>query len=306
MKCVCGEEIPRKYDVPLFHCPTCKHWYKVGEDGVFLSLRTRDAALELLRNGYSPSKISREMDITSISVMQYLLYQIGEGEIRRSDVIFTIDPTIRNQIEGLIATEADKFYPSDIIKKMKSSGASIDTDDAAAYLDLRNARLAFGDMYEYIRESELTIHTVVKWTLIAKYGMENWWRKGVPETIRGDLASEREKDPMPAAEPYCYTSIVQLREIIKTQWSIFQDVFPKKLTVDRKSFLDGLLRLNQIRRLVMHPSRGENPTTDDFAFVRALRKHLSDVESYGSLEEAWKALGYTKSDKTPTAAHTTS
>lgn len=161
-------------------------------------------------------------------------------------------PRYSQQVESLIATKADKFSPSDIIKEIKSSGASIDTDDAAAHLDLRNDRLAFGDMYEYIREAELTIHSVVKMALVANYGIEDWWRKGVPETIRGDLASERERDPVPAAEPYCYTSIVQLREIIKTQWNnIFKTVFPKELTVDKKSFLDSLLRLNQIRRLVM-------------------------------------------------------
>jgi predicted transcriptional regulator len=275
MKCTrCGVELARKYDFALFHCGTCKLWYELTEDGVIHDLRTRDVALELLKTGYSPSKIAKEMSITTSSVMQYLYYQIGEGHIRRSDMIFTIDLTVRDYVENLIATKTDNFSSSDMVKEINSSKTSIDADDATAYLDLRNDRLAFGDMYEYVREAELNLHTLVKKTLISRYGTEKWWRDGVPDTLRGELARQFETDSEPAAEPYCYTSIIQLGEIIKSQWALFQDVFPKRLTSDRKSFLEALARLNRIRRMVMHPSREKNPTTDDFAFVREFRRNL--------------------------------
>jgi len=280
MECTkCQSELPRSYDFPLFHCVTCKLWYEVIEEVPLSvrSLRTRDVALYLLQKGYSPSKIAKEMDIRAQeSVMPYLYYQIGEGKIRRSDIIFRIDPAVREQVESLISTKTITLSNSDIVKEIKSSSKSTDIDDAIAYFNLRDDRLAFGDMYEYIREAELILHSLVKNTLLSKYGLEKWWREGVPDTLRGELARQFETDPEPAAEPYCYTSIMQLSEIIKSQWSLFQDIFPKRLTSDRKSFLETLTRLNQIRRMVMHPSREKNPTTEDFAFVREFRKNLAD------------------------------
>jgi hypothetical protein len=44
-------------------------------------------------------------------------------------------------------------------------------------------------MYEFVRELELNIHMLVKTVLVHEY-KENWWRKGVPEKMRGEIITD--------------------------------------------------------------------------------------------------------------------
>jgi predicted transcriptional regulator len=50
---------------------------------------------ELLLKGFSPSKIASKFGISTKSVKQYLFVAIGMGLIRRSDILFSIDRSLR-------------------------------------------------------------------------------------------------------------------------------------------------------------------------------------------------------------------
>ena len=39
----------------------------------------------------------------------------------------------------------------------------------------RDARVVFGDLYEFIRDVEIPLHSLVKSVLTKEYGPEDWW-----------------------------------------------------------------------------------------------------------------------------------
>lgn len=233
----------------------------------------RHEAAKWLQKGYSPSKIAQKMGVTVSTVIGYLYNQVGEGNIRRSDIVFAIDEELRDRVEDILskkksASSYDMYY------KMKRSGEAVDIDELKIYLKLRDARVVFGDMYEFMREIEMNLHRIIKSTLRDEYHSK-WWRKGVPETIRAECAVLREKDPVPAVNKYSYTSLIHLKEILDSQWSVFVKALPKKLTSNKRETLKRLEKLNRIRNAVMHPIKGVELTDKDFAFIRDFRSDFN-------------------------------
>lgn len=70
-----------------------------------------EQAAELLKEGNSPSKIAQEMKISLASVKQYLYLKVGEGKIRSSDIVFSIDEEVRNKIESIISQHQQNLIP---------------------------------------------------------------------------------------------------------------------------------------------------------------------------------------------------
>jgi len=233
----------------------------------------RHEAVEWLRKGCSPSQIAANMGVTVATVMGYLYNQVGEGRIRRSDIVFSIDQNTRDMVEEAIS-QVNTTYWYDIFCKIKQSGKSVNRDDLMIYLDLRDARVALGDMYEIIRDIEVALHSALRNVLIAEYGATDWWREGIPPNIRAECAASLEMDSVPAEQPYCYTNLMHLKEILDKQWRLFSRILPQRVASDKKKLLSDLTKLNQIRNNVMHPVRGVSPTDKDFAFVRELRDYL--------------------------------
>src|SRR5581483_1130627 len=134
--------------------------------------------------------------------------------------------------------------------------------------------------YELLRNVEVRLHTFVKQAFVLEYGEENWWRSGVPDNIRAECAALLEKDPEPAEEPYCYTHVISLREILDKRWSVLSKYMPDHLLNKKKELLERILRLNRIRNGVMHPVRKSVLTEDDFEFVRDLDADLADLQAH--------------------------
>ena len=62
----------------------------------------KDEAAQHLLSGRSPREIAETMGITIASVEQYLYTKVGEGTIKRSDILFSIAPETRRLIEHVI------------------------------------------------------------------------------------------------------------------------------------------------------------------------------------------------------------
>jgi hypothetical protein len=154
------------------------------------------------------------------------------------------------------------------------------------YYDLRGPKVYLGDMYWCIYLVESFMHTYIKVTLQHAYpdGPEDWWRKGVPENIRAECAAVRERDPAPAAEPYCYTTLIHIKEIFERRWDLFSKTLPKAPVSDRRRFLSELTILNQIRNRVMHPAKGVLPTEADFRFVNEFLL-FADIGNWSAVAE---------------------
>src|SRR5215213_1521424 len=233
----------------------------------------KDQAAALLKAGNSPSQIASLMGITIGSVAGYLYTKVGEGAIRRSDILFSIDADTREIAEELIQ-KTGKDDCNLIFRAARREGYSLDYGELEIYLKLRDSRISLGDMYEFLCELEIILHEMIKNVLTDTYGAgENgWWRKGIPSQIRTECVRMREEEKEPAAEPFCYTTFIHLSKIIDTQWSVFSQVLPQKIAKDKKKLLSDLAQLNVIRNYVMHPVKGMPITEDDFAFVRKFHR----------------------------------
>lgn len=209
--------------------------------------------------------------------MQYLCLKIGEGELRRSDLAFSIPHDLRIAIEQAI--ERTGSLSSHVItRELRKQGVTANRLDVGVYINYRRARVVLGDMYELVRTVEVRLHAFIKQAFIAEFEEEQWWRTGVPDNIRAECAALLEKDPDPAEEPYCYTHLINLREILDKRWPVLSKYMPSHLLNKKKDLLERLLRLNRIRNSVMHPVRNAVLTEDDFEFVRDLEADLSDLK----------------------------
>jgi len=246
----------------------------------------KDAA-ELIKKGYFLNDIAEELKISFSTLKDYLFRAAGYGFILRSDIIFAIDVNMRNYIESVINDlETDYWY--DIYKESKKDNFSIDKDELRFYLELRDTRISLGDMYEYIYTIETNLHKVIKNILIKQYGTgdKGWWEKGIPLTIRKKCAERREEDL--ECESYCYTDLIDLSNILffknkklkMNNWNIIKEKLPVIANYEKNKLETNLIRLNYIRKAVMHPVRDIRISDNDFKFVFDFRNslHLDEWE----------------------------
>ena len=207
----------------------------------------KNEAAELLIKGYSIPEIASKMGISPISVTLYLCTVVGEGQIRRSDIFFSLSPDKRKVIG---VSHGCQIYQ--IEKILKSKGYETCREELDIFLRLRKQGALLGDMYDYIREIEMILHDMIKRILKAEY-KENWWRKGIPLSVRKECVARKEEDEEPVKDPYCYTTFINLSVIIERSWKIFSLVLPPELTINKKTLLKEFGKINYIRNRVMHP-----------------------------------------------------
>jgi hypothetical protein len=123
------------------------------------------------------------------------------------------------------------------------------------------------------------LHAGIRRAFQEQYGEDEsgWWRTGVPLGVRQKLQNRREEDT-DAAEPYAYTDLLDLAEILDKNWTT---IAPKVISdfSQKKNTLADLRRLNQIRRKVMHPVRysppGDDEFEDEFRFVCSFAQRIA-------------------------------
>ena len=204
--------------------------------------------------------------------------KIGEGDLRRSDIAFSLKRNVRSAIESVVA-ETGSQSPGRIARELEKNNIHCSRFDIRMYLEYRRAPVVLGDMYEAVRNIEVRLHRFVKRVFIAEFGEEEWWRSGVPDNIRAECAALREKDPEPAPEPYNYTHLIGLREILDRKWNILSKHLPAEAAQNKKELMDRLMQLNRIRNNVMHPVRGGMLTEEEFEFVYNLEAGLGPLSA---------------------------
>jgi predicted transcriptional regulator len=242
--------------------------------------RTHEAT-QHLREGHSLDDIAGIMGITVASVRSYLYTMVGYGSIRRSDILFAIPHEVRQKIEEYIS-EHESADSRDIEGFLDGIGHHANRVTIETYLSLRDSRVSRGDMYEFISDIERILHERIRLVLERQYGTDDsgWWLNGIPEDIRAECARTREKDRHQAAHPYCYTTFIQLKEIIickartTNNWMIFSSVLPAELGANRDEFSTKLTQLNDIRNRIMHPIKGLDCTEEEFLDVREFRRKI--------------------------------
>ena len=186
------------------------------------------------------------------TIIGYLNQMIGEGKLRRLDVLFSLSREERSQ------------------PRTKDYQCIVDMYGSSAH--------ALGDMYEELRCVEVKLHKNIRSALQKEYGSDEsgWWRSGVSLPLRQKLQSRREEDSGPT-EPYDYTDLLDLADILEKQWAkiAFKVIAEPS---QKKEILADLRRLNQIRRKVMHPVRSgpadDEEFEDEFKFVCSFSRKM--------------------------------
>jgi hypothetical protein len=191
------------------------------------------------------------MGVTASTTFAYISQLIGEGKLRYSDVLLTVPADRRVNPRSVEDKEIVRRY------------------GAASSL--------MGEIYEDVRFLELLLHHRISAILQHEYGKDEmgWWRMGIPEPIRKKCQERREEDEDPT-EPFNYTDLLDLRSIIDKKWSIIKPHIPATYEQNKSLFMDDLLKLNNVRRLVMHPVRGATMSEGDFDFLRHMRRLFED------------------------------
>ena len=237
----------------------------------------REDTVTMLQSGKTPGEITRLREVTLATTLNYLDQKVGQGAIRRSDILFSIPRERRNPILRVLQDGGSRSMQA-VQGRLNRRGFSFPEEDIDVVLKYGDAGHASGDMYDDLRTIEKWLHSVIRQALESEYGAgeSGWWRKGIHKNIRGKCATRREEDDgEPAPHSYAYTDLIDLREVLDKQWRTISEHLPKGAAKDKKSLLAALIRLNEIRRIVMHPVRGGVPSEDDFEFLRDLKAQLT-------------------------------
>jgi predicted transcriptional regulator len=234
-----------------------------------------------IRSGHSPQAIARIWGISHASVVQYLDTAVGHGLLSRSEILFAIEDKVASHVEAAVTSNGIRTF-GDIREKFRRLGLKLTREqekdvrrfdeEAHLYFRLRDAPLA--DMYESLCRLETYLHAYIRTRLERGFGPQDWWLKGIPESVRIDCVTAKERDPEPQDDPYCYTTFIHLRDILDKQWGIFCELLPKSVVDDKKAFLKDLGKLNAVRNKIMHPVRGYRPTRQDFDFVKEFTERM--------------------------------
>jgi hypothetical protein len=232
---------------------------------------TRHDITQLLRQGLSPLEIGKRL-ARGADIVKSVLLQVGEGDLRLSEVLFSIPRERQEKYEGII-----RHLPGRGICSWQQSCTArrLDVSEFTLYALSRNSEQ--GDMYIHLRKLEVSLHHLVRVVLEHAFQTHDdaWWREGVPLPIRERCAQTKEADPEPMSELYAYTTCIDLKRIIDTHWRVFQPALPKAVSDDKKLFMKGLDRLNSIRNGVMHPVKPMEITREHFGFVLKILEALS-------------------------------
>jgi Flp pilus assembly protein TadD len=138
--------------------------------------------------------------------------------------------------------------------------------------------------YEEVTATEERLHMFLRQRLQKEFGKkeEDWWVKGVPLDIRKKCAQRREEASWRQHSIYNYTDLIDLKDILDRHWRLFEADFQrvKSEVKSKREFLANLVRLNEIRKTVMHPVRGDL-TEGDLDFVRRMRQVVKNFAAPG-------------------------
>lgn len=235
----------------------------------------REETLEMLRQGLSPKEISRARGVNINTTLGYLDQLVGRGDLRRSDIFFSVPKDIRGAIPYSLI-KSSRPTVQEVSRLLKKIPINADPEDIITVIKYGDSRHALGDMYEDVRALETHLHDLIRESLVEEYGEGEleWWRKGIPMSVRQNCQSRREEDDDPVGDPYCYTDLLDLWHILDRQWNILKGALPDSLKANKQILRENLIQLNAIRRKVMHPVRGVTPSEEDFEFIREFKEHL--------------------------------
>jgi hypothetical protein len=224
--------------------------------------------------GCRPAEIARNLRIPLSEVTNQLAVAILLGHIRRTDVLLTFPEEWRTIMEPLEA-DAEPMSTAALHCLLESDGSNIDGAEVDILWHLHRSKCLYGDMYELLSDLERTLHQRVRSCLEEKYSQSEraWWWK-VPLPVRLACVAAREKAEDHDEDPYSYTTLLDLWEIIKKRWELFEKRLPAQFGKKKSKLERDFNLINAIRNKIAHPVRGQLPSPQDYERVRSFHRKL--------------------------------
>lgn len=152
-----------------------------------------------------------------------------ESDIRKIERDLEIDLGHRRDTEERI----DQTYYPQFVERLRNEAARMSTNYAIFYC------------------LENSIREIISQRLEEEHGSE-WWTEAVPEAVRKNAEGNRKKEVASGVTPRStdlidFTNFGELGEIIKSNWSIFGDMFRDVRAVEKV-----LATLNTLRAPIAH------------------------------------------------------
>jgi hypothetical protein len=222
--------------------------------------------IEFLKWIHNQFQISYPLEIVNLILPRY---QNSRG----------LDPSVKDKINFLLINAPVLLNINDTLSLYYLINTDWDNFDFDLYEFFKVIQDIRGDMYRLICDIEIGCHNLIKMVLIKEYGQDEkqWWRNGISAKIQKECLNIQVDDPNPAESPFCYTSLIHLREIIDTRWKLFSDIFPPDIRNDKKEYLNKFIKLNIIRNYIMHPIKGFPSNDEDFEFLKGFLEELNGI-----------------------------
>ncbi len=122
---------------------------------------------------------------------------------------------------------------------------------------------------------EIALQKIIMLELRQEFKGEEWWFSGVPQKIRLKASQRREEDQGKRGNKEAYFDLIDYREIIKHNWSLFSELLSfDHGSKDRRT--EWISKVNDIRKRVMHASSGAGVSTTELEEIESIKKWLKD------------------------------
>jgi hypothetical protein len=152
--------------------------------------RVTEEAYKLLTEGYTPHLISKRLSISIENLLRDFNRLVGEGRIRRVDILYSVPGERRARIEKVkslgplnIAEVAAALRERHLDDLWRSEEEMV--SDIMVVISYGDARFVLDEMYEEIRAIEVVLNDYVERKLKLQYGnnLEEWWIQGDRKSV---------------------------------------------------------------------------------------------------------------------------
>lgn len=192
------------------------------------------------------------------------------------EIFSTADLSVIRQYRRQVGNAGQRQAAFAMMQAVHEIKPGFNPPDLAEYIKSQDqtgtnvARQLMPELQLKIRDASLRL-------LRAEFGPEEpgWWRKGVPEKVRTEVAARRETSPE-GGNYQQFFELLDYRTIAAAHWDLFSPFFAFGDAKSKEKLLDWFSKLNAIRNRVAHPERG-TVSEQELEFIEALLAHFDKV-----------------------------
>ena len=188
------------------------------------------------------------------------------------------DDSKMNVFRGRYGSGAPRAYEFSLMEIIHKVNPQFEPHGLADHIQAHSNE-AVNQAQQLITEIEDAVRAMTITTLMRKYGEnpDNWWRRGVPQIVRGS-AAQRAETSEEGGDAHQFLDLLDYKKIAEMpqNWSDFQHLF----TVDqaarsKKDKLAWMDRLNGIRNRVSHSGR-RHVRPEELVFLEDVWVHVEE------------------------------